>query len=77
MCQTWHIADAMMRSSITGCDVSDTRATDNPASQICVKIVQCGRQLCAKRKSQVGQESDVDFQAVLLGEQIWSKYRTT
>lgn len=50
MRQTWHIA-AVMRSSMTGCDVSDTRGTDSPASQMCVKIVQHGRQLCAKRTS--------------------------
>lgn len=46
--QTRHIA-AVMRSSMTGCDVSDTRGTASPASQICVKIAQRGRQLCAKR----------------------------
>lgn len=49
MRQTRHIA-AVMGSSVTGCDVSDTGGgTDSPASQICVKIVQHGRQLCARR----------------------------
>lgn len=68
MRQTRHIA-AVMGSSVTGCDVSDTGVNRQPClTDLCEDSSAWTAAMCKTRESQVGQEFDVDFQAVLLGE---------